>query len=47
LDCRVVSQLPLGDHTLVALEVLGSSSLPTAVPLVYHDGKVISVDSHE
>ena len=41
LDCRPVSQLPLGDHTLVVLEVVGASSRQGAVPLVYHDGEVV------
>lgn len=45
LECRLVSQQPLGDHTLVVLEVLGASSLEDAVPLVYHDGQVVIAGS--
>ena len=41
LECRVVSEQELGDHTLVVLEVLGSSSLADASPLIYHDGQVV------
>ena len=42
LECRLVSQQPLGDHTLVVLQVLGASSLADAAPLVYHDGEVVA-----
>jgi flavin reductase (DIM6/NTAB) family NADH-FMN oxidoreductase RutF len=45
LDCRVVSQQPLGDHTLVVLEVIGASSLAGAAPLVYHDGQLVAARS--
>jgi len=41
LECRLVSQQPLGDHTLVVLQVVGASSLESAPPLVYHDGQVV------
>ncbi len=43
LECRVVSQQELGDHTLVVLEVVGASSSADASPLVYHDGQTVVV----
>ncbi|MDF2990517.1 MAG: oxidoreductase [Microbacterium sp.] len=40
LDCALREQLELGDHELAVLEVHGASSLATAEPLVYHDGRL-------
>jgi len=47
LECRPVLERELGDHSLVALEVLGASSLPGAAPLVYHDGQVVVAQAVE
>lgn len=47
LDCLVHSETPIGDHSVVVLEVIAFRTNPHVEPLVYHGKAFRSLSRHE